>query len=79
MGANGSIPAVYDAPAYAILTLDIVLTTGAVVGRIVSRKWMKAELATDDYFTYAAYVGSLIAHWRRTLFAKTHSLPTSDC
>lgn len=59
MGANGSVPAVYDAPAFAIIALAIVLTTGSVLGRFVSRRLMKAGLAADDCLCYAAYVTNL--------------------
>lgn len=58
MGANSSLPAVYDAPAYAILSIDILLTTSAVAARIFSRRVMKAGMATDDYLTYTAYVST---------------------
>lgn len=56
MGANP----VYNTPAYAILALDVVLTTGALLGRIASRKMMKMTLATDDYLTYVAYVSTTL-------------------
>jgi hypothetical protein len=56
MGANNSIPAVYDAPAYSIMILDIVLTTAALAARVLSRMVMKAGPATDDYLAYLAYV-----------------------
>ncbi|KAF2108667.1 hypothetical protein BDV96DRAFT_652606 [Lophiotrema nucula] len=59
MGANNSIPANYDAPAYAILVLDILLTTLAVVGRTVSRRIQKATPASDDWLAYVAYSANL--------------------
>lgn len=58
MRANGSISADYSTAAYSMLTLEVVLTTIAVVGRKVSRKLMKAKLSTDDILTYVAYVGT---------------------
>jgi hypothetical protein len=57
MGANSSIPAKYDTPAYAILSLELGLTTIAVGGRIASRRVMNAPLKADDYMAYMAYVG----------------------
>lgn len=59
MGANNSVPANYSAAAYAVLVLNLVLTTTVVVGRTVSRKLMKAKLSTDDTVTYIAYVRTL--------------------
>ncbi|KAF2195522.1 hypothetical protein K469DRAFT_681829 [Zopfia rhizophila CBS 207.26] len=59
MGSANSVPAVYDAPARSILALDIILTTVALVGRMASRKMMKATLAADDYLTYIAYSANL--------------------
>ncbi|KAF2478139.1 uncharacterized protein BDR25DRAFT_299836 [Lindgomyces ingoldianus] len=59
MGANSSVPADYNAPAYGILVLDIFLTTAALAGRTVSRKMMKARPATDDYLAYIAYSANL--------------------
>jgi hypothetical protein len=58
MGANNSVPANYSAAAYTVLTIDIILTTSAVVGRTVSRRVMKATPATDDYLCYFAYVSA---------------------
>lgn len=60
MGANSSVPAKYDAPAYVILSLELGLTTAAVLGRIASRRVMRAPLAADDYMAYLAYVGVLL-------------------
>jgi hypothetical protein len=59
MGANSSVSADYSAAAYAILTIDIVLTTAAVLGRTASQKMMNTTLAFDDYLCYLAYVRSL--------------------
>lgn len=58
MGANHSLPADYSAAAYAVLALDVTMTTAALVARTVSRKLMKATLSTDDTLTYIAYVGT---------------------
>lgn len=58
MGANNSVPAVYDSPAYTLLVLDLVLITSAVLARLWSRRIMKAAPAIDDYLAYIAYVGS---------------------
>jgi hypothetical protein len=60
MGANSSVPANYEAPAFTILALELGLTTAAVMGRITSRRVMKAPLAADDYMAYLAYVGALL-------------------
>ncbi|CAO2654451.1 Nn.00g111840.m01.CDS01 [Neocucurbitaria sp. VM-36] len=71
MGANNSVPANYSAAAYAVLILEVILTTAAVVGRTVSRKLMKAKLSTDDALTYAAYsanVGLLVSGLLLTAF-----------
>jgi hypothetical protein len=66
MGANNSLPAAYDAPAYAIMTLNVVLTTAAFGGRMLSRRLMKAAYVTDDYFAYMAYVSTcLVCEWSR--------------
>jgi hypothetical protein len=59
MGSSSSVPANYSAAAYALLTLDIILSTGAVTGRIASRKLMKATPAIDDYLCYLAFVSLL--------------------
>ncbi|KAF1848261.1 uncharacterized protein K460DRAFT_414844 [Cucurbitaria berberidis CBS 394.84] len=59
MGSNHSLPANYSAAAYAVLTLNIILTTAAVVGRAVSRKLMTATLSADDTLTYIAYSANL--------------------
>lgn len=77
MGANNSIPANYSAVAYAVLALDIVLTTAAVVGRTVSRKLMKARLSTDDTLTYVAYVCYFLSF--SLIRAKLSSLLTLGC
>jgi hypothetical protein len=69
MGANSSVPANYDAAAYAILAIEVVLTTAAVLGRVTSRYLMKAAPATDDYLTYLAYVSTWIERAVK-LFAK---------
>lgn len=74
MGANSSVPAIYDAPAYAILSLDIVLTTAAVAARIFSRKVMKAGMATDDYLTYTAYVSTKLCRMNLKLRAKNKKI-----
>jgi hypothetical protein len=60
MGANNSLPAVYDASAYAIMSLNVVLTTVALGGRMLSRRLMKAAYATDDYLAYVAYVSACL-------------------
>ncbi|KAF2012234.1 hypothetical protein BU24DRAFT_272779 [Aaosphaeria arxii CBS 175.79] len=59
MGANSSVPAVYNAPAYGILSLDVVLTTSAVIGRLLSRRVMKARPSVDDYLAYLAYAANI--------------------
>tara|TARA_R110002003_G_scaffold63_14_gene5887 strand:- start:4053 stop:4256 length:204 start_codon:yes stop_codon:yes gene_type:complete len=59
MGANSSVPADYSAAVYVILTIDIVLTTAAVLGRTASQKMMNTAPAFDDYLCYLAYVSSL--------------------
>lgn len=57
MGANSSVPAKYDTPAYIILSLLVGLTTVAVAGRIASRRVLRAALEADDFMAYLAYVG----------------------
>jgi hypothetical protein len=57
MGANSSVPANYNAAAYTLLTLDVILSTVAVTGRTASRKLMKASPAIDDHLCYLAFVG----------------------
>lgn len=59
MGANNFLPAAHDAPAYGILILDVVLTTAALAGRMVSRRLMKASLSIDDSLAYIAYLANL--------------------
>jgi cytochrome bd-type quinol oxidase subunit 2 len=68
------MPAVYDAPAYSIMILDIVLTTAALAGRILSRMIMKAGPATDDYLAYLAYVGLPSTAQSKNLYADYQQL-----
>ena len=75
MGANNSIPAVYDTPAYSIMILDIVLTTAALAARIMSRMIMKAGRATDDYLAYLAYVGFPFTAQSKTCMLIANSCP----
>lgn len=56
MGANNSSLADYDTTTYVLLSLHAFLTTAAVVGRMMSRRLMKAVVSTDDHFAYAAHV-----------------------
>jgi hypothetical protein len=57
MGANSSVPANYNAAAYTLLAVDVVLSILAVAGRTASRKLMKTTPAVDDYLCYLAFVG----------------------
>jgi hypothetical protein len=49
----------YNAAAYAMLSINIVLTIAAVTGKTLSQRLIKASLAVDDYLCCFASVSPL--------------------
>jgi hypothetical protein len=74
MGSANSMPANYSAAADAVLSIEIILTTAAVFGRIISRRMMKASPAIDDYLCYLAFVRLLHDLYARLLTTQTANL-----
>jgi hypothetical protein len=58
MGSAGSRPADYESEARGITVMLIVLTTVAIISRLISRSLQRVKVSADDYLMYIGYVST---------------------
>lgn len=59
MGSAGSKPADFESEARGIAVMLIVLTTVAIISRLISRYFQPVKIGTDDYVVALGYVSKL--------------------
>jgi len=59
MGSAGSVPAEFESEARGIAVMLIVLTTLAIISRLISRSFQRAKIGIDDYLVVLGYVSKI--------------------